>query len=104
MGADARPVTDPEWSQDLCTRTDDDAVADRRMPLRASRQRSTAERYALIERDIVTHLGGFADHHAHAVVDEYPLSDACPRVNFNAGQHPAEMRNEPAGKQPTALP
>src|SRR5260370_34533756 len=73
------------------------------MPLRPSRQRSTAERHALIERDIVTHLGGFADHHPHAMVDEYPPSDACPGVNFNAGEHTAKMRNEPAGKQPTPL-
>ena len=74
------------------------------MPLRTSRQRSTAKRHALVERDIVTDLGGFADHHAHPVVDEYTLPDACPRMNLNAGEHPAHMRYEPAGKKPAALP
>ena len=74
------------------------------MPLRASRQRGTAERHALVERDIVTDLRSFADHHPHAVIDEYPPSDACSGVDLNAGEHTANMRNEPAGNKPTALP
>ena len=37
-----------------------------------------AQRHALIQQHIVADFGGFADHHAHAVIDEEAAADAAP--------------------------
>ena len=37
--------------------------------------RRAAERDALIDRHVVADLGGLADHHAHAVIDEEAPAD-----------------------------
>ena len=46
----------------------------------------------MIERAIVSYDGGFAYHHAHAVVDEDAVAYASPRVYFNAGQPAGQVR------------
>ena len=49
----------------------------------------------LVEQAVVADHAGFADHHAHAVVDEHPLADAGAGVDFYAGGQPAELAHEP---------
>ena len=56
----------------------------------------------MIDRAVVADLRGFADHHAHAVVDEDAPADADRRVNFNAGAEAPDVAH-PAGKAVPAL-
>src|ERR1700745_269999 len=58
----------------------------------------------MIQRAVITDLGGLANHHAHSVIDKQSPADARSRMNFNAGQYASDMRHEPAGEQPAALP
>src|SRR5512143_3699222 len=60
----------------------------------------------MIKRAIVVDLGGFADHDAHAVIDEHAAPDGRPGVDLDPGQEPSPMRDparEPA-KTPTPQP
>ena len=43
---------------------------------------------------VVAHFCRLADDHAHAVVDEEALADLCTRMDFDAGEKPAKVRNE----------
>ena len=52
-----------------------------------------AQRNALIQQDVVADLGGLADHHPHAVVDEEPPADLCARVNLDPGGRAIDLRN-----------
>ena len=45
-----------------------------------------AERHALVERAVVTDLGGLADDDAAAVVNDKPFADLGAGVNLNAGE------------------
>src|SRR5262249_43916880 len=69
IGADARVVADFERTEHFGPGGDNDAVADRWMALALLFARA-AERYALIDNDLVSDLTSFADDDAHAVVDE----------------------------------
>ena len=42
----------------------------------------------------MAHFGGFADHHAHAVVDEHSGSDPGSGVDLDAGDDPADLAEE----------
>ena len=55
--------------------------------------RRTAERHAVIERAVVADFSGLADHDAHAVIDEKTPADLRARVNFDAGEKAANMRD-----------
>ena len=73
----------------------------------AAMERGAAEGHALIERHVVADLGGLADHHAHAVVDEQAPADLGAGMDLDAGQDPPEMRDEaaraPASRAATAM-
>ena len=51
----------------------------------------TSQGHALVQQTLIAHHGGFANHHAHAVVDEHPLADARPRVDLHAGEQAAQL-------------
>src|SRR5262249_50217387 len=104
LRADARAVADPKRTKDLRVRTDDDAVSQRRVPLCTSRPRGSAERYALIECNIIANLGGLADHYTHPMIDEHALADVRSRMNLDAGQDPPHMGYEAAGEEPAVPP
>jgi hypothetical protein len=53
-----------------------------------------AQRHALVEQHIVSDFGGFADHHAHAVVDEEPPPDVGAGVNLDPRQEAAGLRDD----------
>ena len=63
-----------------------------------------AQGYAMIEGDIVADLGGLADHHPHAVVDEEALADCGAGVDLDAGQESAQVGAEAAEKKEFVLP
>src|SRR5213078_1975181 len=68
-GADAAAVADLEPADDLCAGADDDVVSERRVALLALEARPR-QAHALVDRDVLPHLRGLADHDTHAVVDE----------------------------------
>src|SRR5262245_25937973 len=55
---------------------------------------SAAERNAVIEPAIVTDIGCFSDHDAHAVVDEKASADGRPGMDLDPSEPPREMRDE----------
>ena len=56
-------------------------VEQRRMAL-AVLLAGSAERHALVERDVVADDGGLANHHAHAVIDKQAPADLRARDEF----------------------
>ena len=48
-------------------------------------------------RAVVAHLGGFTDDHAESMVDEHTMTNTGSRMNFDAGQHAGDVRNESRG-------
>src|SRR5665213_3290543 len=81
-GPDLDVVSEPNASEDLGAGPDHNIIAERRMafPLFVTR---APECDALVKQDVVADLGGFADHHAHPVIDEKPSSDGGSGMNFN---------------------
>ena len=49
----------------------------------------------MVERRVVADFGRFADDNAHPVIDEHAAADRGPRVDLDAGQEAAPVR-EPA--------
>src|SRR5204862_1735755 len=94
VGADACALADDEAAQDLGAGAYHHTGAERRMTFRAAIERRAAERHALVDSAAVADLGGLADHHAHAVVDEDAGADFRARVDFDAGEEAPEMRGE----------
>ena len=68
-------------------------IFDRRMALDPRRRRA-AEGDALVERYVIADLGGFADHHAHAMVDEKAPADLSAGMNLDAGEKAADVADE----------
>jgi len=52
------------------------------------------EGHPLIQQAVVTDHPRFADHHAHAVVDEDPLADACSGVNLDPRDPAPELADQ----------
>ena len=59
--------------------------------------RPSAERDPVVDHHVVADLGGFADHHAHAVVDEEPAPDGRAGMDLDAGEEARELRQHPGG-------
>ena len=52
----------------------------------------TAERYTVVNRAVITNLGGFTDNDAHAVVNKQAFADLGTRVYLNTGHMPCKLR------------
>jgi hypothetical protein len=91
VGADLHPIAHLDRAQQLGAGTDHDVAADRRVALAAEETR-TPERDALVERDLIAELGGLADHHAGAMVDEERAADLRRGMDLHAGRDPGEVR------------
>ena len=50
-----------------------------------------AQGHALIQRTVVSDLGGLTDHHAGAVVDHQSSPDGGTGVDLNAGQRSCDL-------------
>jgi hypothetical protein len=103
-GTDLGPITDLETAQHLRTGADHHATTQRRMPLGAAVKRGAAQRHALIDRAVIADHRRFADHHAHAVIDEHAPPHRGARVDFDAGEHAPDVRNEASEPGETAAP
>ena len=101
--ADAGVVADREAAQHLRVGADDHAAAERRMALGALGERRAAERHALVDGAVVADLGGLADDHAHAVVDEDAPADRRARMDLDPGEEAREVR-DPAAEPVEAVP
>lgn len=72
------------------------------MALLPTAETDAAQSYAMVDRAVVAHHGGFTDHHAHAVIDEDAAADTGGRVNFDAGAETSDVAQPPC-KAVTAL-
>src|SRR5437773_8247964 len=71
---------------------------------RFSRLRLVPARLALVDRDVLPHLRGLADHDTHAVVDEEARTELRGRVDLDAGHEPREVRDEARHCEPPVMP
>ena len=55
-------------------------------------------------RDVVTHLGGFADDHSHAVIDEEAAADGGSGMNFDSRKPARELRQSTGQEEPAVFP
>src|SRR5450759_2592393 len=69
IGTDLRTVADGDRAEYLGARPHHHAVAQRRVAL-AFLPGSAAQCDAMVQGHVIADLGGLADHHAHAVIDE----------------------------------
>jgi hypothetical protein len=95
-------IADPNAAEHLGSGSDHDVVADCRVPLTLLIARP-AERYALVDQNVVTDFRGFANHYAHAVIDEKPAADRRARMDFNSGKKPRYLRYKPGKKRDILL-
>ena len=86
-------VSDRNRAEDFRACADRDMIADRGMAF-SGIFTGTAERHALVERDIVTDNRGFADHDTAAVVDEQAMPDLGAGVDFDAGFPSCALREQ----------
>jgi hypothetical protein len=79
------------------------APAPRQAPSDPRQRRArAAEGDALVEVAIIADHGRFADHDAHAVVDEEPLADHGAGVDLDAGERAAEVGDQAGEERHTA--
>src|SRR6266508_1245619 len=100
---DPTAVTDLERPDDLGAGSDDDVVAEGRVPLLAPRA-GAPERDALQQAHVRSDLRRLPDHDPHAMVDEEPAPEACRRMDLDAGQAARHVRDEPRERRVTSVP
>src|SRR5580692_5219182 len=103
ISADPAVVADFDRAEDFSAGADDHPVADRRMTF-AGVCTGSPERDAVVDRDIVAHLGGFADHHTSRVVDEHATSDDRAWMDVDPGQYSGDLAERAGGHFRTASP
>ncbi len=64
----------------------------------AALRAGAAERHALIQQHVVADLGGFADHHAHTVIDKKPATDAGAGMDLDSGEKARQLRDQARNK------
>ena len=83
VGGNLDVAADVDGAEHLGTCTNHDVVTQCGVAL-ALVFAGAAQRHALIQQAVVADDGGFADDHAHAVVDEQTFSDLCAGVDLDA--------------------
>ena len=58
----------------------------------------------MIQRDVVADLGGLADHHTGAMIDEEAVPDGGGGMNVDIGQEAAEPRQQARREPPIGPP
>ncbi len=110
IGAHPGTASDRDGSQHLRAGPHDDIVGQRGVALAVhlragiDRGRDPAQGDAVVERDVVADLSGFADHRAHAVIDEKAPADTGTWMDFYPGQPTAQVGDEAAGQPPAPHP
>src|SRR3990170_3251469 len=85
IGTDARVIANRNRPQYLGTGTNHDVITQRWVAFFLA-PGGPAERDPVIQRAVISNLGRFTDHDAHAVIDEKPPPDLRARMNLYAGQ------------------
>ncbi len=85
VGADAAVIADGNRTKHFGACADHDPVPDGGMPF-AFLQAGPAQGHAMVERDIRANLGGLANDHAHAMINEKAGADGCAGMDLDAGQ------------------
>ena len=104
-----RPRTHPrilpnrDVAQNLCAAADEHPIQQRRMPLALLVPRA-AQRHTLVERHIVAHNRGLANHHPRAVVDKHTPPNLRSRMNLNPRAEPRHLRKNPRRQFPLRAP
>jgi len=95
IGTDPCPLADRDRTQNLRAGAQYDIILDRRMALAADAigRIRTAQRYALVDSDIVANYGGLPDN-GKAVIDEQMASDPGAGMNIDRGQKSGQMVDE----------
>ena len=75
----------------------------RGMPL-AGVERSSAKRDALVDGDVVTHFGGLANDHSHAVIDEEAAANGGSGMDFDSRKKARDLRQSTRQEEPAMLP
>jgi hypothetical protein len=57
-------------------------------------KRSSTKNNTHVDQDIVSYFCGLSDNNTHAMIDYDTPADFCSRVNLNAGEKPANMRDK----------
>src|SRR5438093_5765585 len=91
---DLRVLADRHVTDYLRARADHNVGVQGRVPLGPPGARP-AQGHPLEEVDVVLDDRGLTDYDPHPMVDEEPFSDACPRVDLDPGECPAQVRHEP---------
>src|ERR1035437_5853286 len=77
-------------AQNLSARTDDHSIANRGMSLELFLA-GTAERSALIQRDVIADDRSFSDDDTHAMINEQTTPNLRSRMNLDPGQPPCHL-------------
>lgn len=85
IGTDTTTVAESDRSQDLRARTDEDAIADRRMALDRIKF-DPAQGDAMKDNAIIADFRGFTDNDAHAMIDHQPLPQLGSGMNLDASE------------------
>ena len=85
IGANLGIVADGYVAKDFGAGTDQDVVAHGGMTLDAGRSAQSAQGGAMEDRHVIADNGGFADDHAHPMIDEGVLTNDCAGVDLNTG-------------------
>ncbi len=88
--------------QQLGAGADRDVVLEGRVALAAG-EAGAAEGHPLVERHPVADLGGLADHHARAVVDEEVRADPGGGMDLDPGHRAARVGDHPRGEAERSL-
>src|ERR1044072_4086001 len=84
-GADPAMTSDDHRTEDGGAAKNRHGIFDGRMAVDALRRRA-AKSDALVNRHLVANLGGLADNHAHAVIDEESSPYGRAGVNLDTGE------------------
>ncbi len=103
--ADAGVVAQLDIAEDLCARADDDVIAQGGVAF-AAFFAGAAEGDALVDQRVVADDRRFADHDAHAMVNEDAAPDRCAGVDFDPREEAGEMGDQPReeGEAPVIQP
>src|SRR5262245_21504658 len=102
-GANAGSLANRDRAQDRGADAKDGIRLDRRVAFTTLLAR-TAEGDTLVHGHVVADGGSLTDDDAHAMVDEDPFADSGAGMNLDAGDEPAELRQEAGRKEQSFLP
>src|SRR4051812_35760134 len=91
-------------AQDFSAATDNDTVTDGGMALGSALRAGAAESDALVDGHVVADDCRFADHDAHAVIDEQTFADLRAGMDFDAGQPARDLRKQSRQQEQAMTP